>query len=68
MENVSYGGTICAERTAIVSAVCQGHKSFKAIAISRYSRNKIFGSNKLIVFPWTMLFCEMEILHCDNLW
>ena len=33
VENVSYGLTICAERTAAVKAVSEGHKKFKNIAI-----------------------------------
>ncbi|OCH89262.1 cytidine deaminase [Obba rivulosa] len=33
IENASYGGTICAERTAIVKAVSEGIKSFVALAV-----------------------------------
>jgi cytidine deaminase len=33
VENVSFGGTICAERTAFVKAISEGAKSFKAIVI-----------------------------------
>lgn len=33
IENASYGATICAERTAILKAVSEGFKEFKALAI-----------------------------------
>ena len=33
VENAAFGSTICAERTACVKAVSEGHTSFKRIAI-----------------------------------
>ncbi|VDB98882.1 unnamed protein product [Peniophora sp. CBMAI 1063] len=34
IENASYGGTICAERTALVKAVSEGTKSFVGLAVT----------------------------------
>jgi cytidine deaminase len=33
VENASFGGTICAERTALVKAISEGHTKFQSMAI-----------------------------------
>lgn len=40
VENVSTSLGVCAERTAIVKAVSEGHKNFTKIAISGLNNNK----------------------------
>ncbi|KAI9560784.1 hypothetical protein GHT06_011736 [Daphnia sinensis] len=43
VENVSYGLTICAERSAICKAISQGQKDFKSIAICAEMKEKFVG-------------------------
>eukprot|EP01137_Pigoraptor_chileana_P022658 Opistho-2@87776 len=40
VENSSYGLAICAERTAYVKAVSEGHRKFRAIAVATDVQNK----------------------------
>jgi cytidine deaminase len=42
VENISYGATCCAERTAIFKAVSEGKKKFKAIAIASDLKDMIY--------------------------
>lgn len=43
VENVSYGLTICAERSAICKAVSEGQKVFSSIAICAEMKDKFVG-------------------------
>ncbi len=39
VENISFGASICAERTAILKAVSEGEKNFKKIAVMSSGKN-----------------------------
>ena len=61
VENAAYGDTICAERTAVVKAVSEGHRSFSRIAI--YGEGKSYcmpcGSCRQVLAEFSP---EMEVL------
>lgn len=66
VENASYGGAICAERTAVVKAVSEGHRDdFVKIAVAGNSKD----------FCWPCGICrqvlwefapELEVLVCNE--
>ncbi len=41
IENASYGAAICAERSAISSALSQGHRGLKAVCVTNATDTKI---------------------------
>ncbi|CAI5669015.1 unnamed protein product [Oreochromis niloticus] len=43
VENASYGLTVCAERTAIQRAVVEGHRQFRAIAVTCDIKDRFVG-------------------------
>ena len=73
VEFASYSLTVCAERTAIVKAVSEGHRKFKAMAVTwyvhielhEYTFMDIKSLNLLLVFEvqksW-MIFLHRAVL------
>ena len=64
VENAAYGSTICAERTAIVKAVSEGHRDFLRIAIAGNSEDFCVpcGSCRQVMMEFAP---EMEVI-CLN--
>ena len=64
VENAAYGSTICAERTAIVKAVSEGHRDFVRIAIAGNSKDFCVpcGSCRQVMMEFAP---EMEVI-CLN--
>ncbi len=42
VENAAYGSTICAERTALVKAISEGHRDFVRLAIAGHSEEPCY--------------------------
>ena len=60
IENASYGATMCAERTAVFTAIAQGHKKFTAIAI-------VGGKGKEADMPYPCGMCRQVLSEfCDK--
>ena len=60
VENASYGGTNCAERTAFFKAVYDGHREFSAIAICGGKDGEITG-----LFPPCGICRQVMAEFCD---
>ena len=62
VENASYGLTICAERTALVKAVSEGHRDIEAIAISVKNAASPCGACRQFIAEFGS---DIIILLCD---
>uniref|UniRef100_A0A0K0D4J3 CMP/dCMP-type deaminase domain-containing protein n=1 Tax=Angiostrongylus cantonensis TaxID=6313 RepID=A0A0K0D4J3_ANGCA len=52
-ENASYGGTICAERNAVTTALSRGFRQFKTIAVGEKIQDwTSLGKNHSLQFNW----------------
>ncbi len=53
VENAAYPSTICAERTALVKAVSEGERDFRAIAVVTRSGGSPCGSCRQMLFEFS---------------
>lgn len=65
IENASFGGTNCAERTALFKAISEGHKKFKRIAIISDSSNYTYpcGICRQVLSEFGL---NMEVIVANN--
>lgn len=68
IENSSYGATICAERTAMVKAISEGHRKFKAVAVVAKKDGVVYTSSpcgicRQFIFEFGD---DIEIITGDN--
>lgn len=63
VESASYGATICAERTALVSALAQGHQAFSAIAVATATGGTPCGICRQMIVE---LCGDIPIYICDE--
>lgn len=54
IENVAFGSTMCAERTAIFSAIAAGHRRFKALLVTGKTADPIApcGACRQVMVEW----------------
>ena len=62
VENASYGLTICAERGAIMAAVAQGHRAFRAIAVATENGGSPCGACRQVLAEFGV---DMIVIICD---
>ena len=69
VENVSYGLTLCAERTAVVSAIAAGHRSFRAVGIVAAGDAMPYpcGACRQVLAEFCGPDCMIYVARADNL-
>lgn len=64
IENSGYSATICAERTALVKAVSEGHRSFQAVAVVTRDGGSPCGVCRQMMFEFspgmTVLLADLD--------
>jgi cytidine deaminase len=69
VENVSYGLSICAERVALVRAVAEGHRKFKALVVFTPTQNPTppCGACLQMLAEFAPQLPIMAVCHTDRL-
>lgn len=70
VENASYGGTICAERTAAAKAISIGERDFTAIAVVTVNGGAPCGICRQFLYEfapelWVIIADEKGIVHAE---
>lgn len=65
VENASFGATVCAERTALTSAIAQGRKDITAICVTNTTNTKITpcGICRQFIYEFDR---TVPVICCDN--
>lgn len=66
VENVTYGATICAERTAAVKAVSAGQKEFLAVAVYADFTDYVYPCGICRQFLMEFACLDMKVIACNN--
>jgi len=63
VENAAYGVTMCAERSAVFSAVSAGERDFVAIAVATHNGGSPCGSCRQVLSEFGL---EIDVLQVDD--
>jgi cytidine deaminase len=63
VENAAYHPTICAERTAVVKAVSEGHQNFEAIAVVTKDGGTPCGTCRQVLYEFAP---QMRVIIADE--
>jgi cytidine deaminase len=63
VENAAYGVTICAERSAVFSAVSAGEREFSAIAVATHNGGSPCGSCRQVLSEFGL---DIEVFQVDD--
>ena len=63
VENAAYGVTMCAERSAVFSAVSAGEREFEAIAVATHNGGSPCGSCRQVLSEFGL---DIDVLQVDD--